>query len=141
MSGVLFQTRWSVSQLARVLAGASGGFAIGARTLLQNFADPSVRSVPVDRAIQVKYLFSFDDSRASFHVRPPRGPKNQRENDICTSPVVALNVSPRLTKAISLKGRRLEKRKKEEKGSRNEFYEFPIVTQLFPSYQSQTTRR
>ncbi|XP_046642989.1 tyrosine-protein phosphatase non-receptor type 13-like isoform X1 [Daphnia pulicaria] len=50
------QTRWSVSQLARVLAGASGGFAIGARTLLQNFADPSVRSVPVDRAIQILKL-------------------------------------------------------------------------------------
>jgi hypothetical protein len=124
-----------------VLAGASGGFAIGARTLLQNFADPSVRSVPVDRAIQVKYLFSFDDSRASFHVRPPRGPKNQRENDICTSPVVALNVSPKLTKAILLERSSVGKEKERRKGSRNEFYEFPIVTQLFPSYQSQTTRR
>ena len=41
--------------MARVLAGASIGFGIGARTALQNLADPSIRSVSVDRAIQVKY--------------------------------------------------------------------------------------
>lgn len=132
MSGVLFQTRWSVSQLARVLAGASGGFAIGARTLLQNFADPSVRSVPVDRAIQVKYLFSFDDSRASFHVRSPRGPKNQRENDICTSPVVALNVSPRLTKAILLERSSVGKEKERKKEKR-------VAQRVFRIPHSNTT--
>lgn len=132
MSGVLFQTRWSVSQLARVLAGASGGFAIGARTLLQNFADPSVRSVPVDRAIQVKYLFSFDDSRASFHVRPPRGPKNQRENDICTSPVVALNVSPRLTKAILLERSSVGKEKERKKRVAQRVLRIPHSNTTFP---------
>ncbi|XP_057375054.1 tyrosine-protein phosphatase non-receptor type 13-like [Daphnia carinata] len=50
------QKRWNVSQLARLLAGASVGFGKGARTVLQNLADPTIRPVSADRAIQILKL-------------------------------------------------------------------------------------
>ena len=53
------QKRWSVSQLARTLAGICIGTGIGARPPLHDLTDPSIRSLSIDRAVQVSYQTIF----------------------------------------------------------------------------------
>lgn len=82
------QKRWSVYQLAQVLAGVCIGVevCIGARTPLQDLTDPSIRSVSIDRAIQVSsscYLLSpFERMSDSYKGNPvcQRAPAGSRSD-------------------------------------------------------------
>lgn len=64
---VHLQKRWSVGRLAALLAGVCHGVGIGARPPLHDLADPSIRSLSIDRAIQVSYKFLIP----SFLPPPP----------------------------------------------------------------------